>query len=81
MVDMDRPVVHFINILQAHFFVRKSFLCLDFGFERTFLQKMSTSNVARSFFLQKCSGSQLLFYQQNYAQLYKYTQLEVTPNF
>ena len=34
----------------------------------------------RSFYSQKCFGAQLLFNQQNYAQFYQYTQLEVTPN-
>ena len=34
-----------------------------------------------SFYAQKCCGAQLLFHQQNYAQLYQYAQLEVMPNF
>ncbi len=34
-----------------------------------------------SFYACKCSGSQLIFHQQYYAQLYQYTQLEVMPNF
>ena len=35
----------------------------------------------RSFYAPKCCGSQLLFHQQNYAQLYRYALLEVTLNF
>jgi hypothetical protein len=37
--------------------------------------------LTRSFSLQKWSGTQLQFHQQNYAQIYLYTQLEVTLNF
>jgi len=33
------PGVNFINILRAHF-VQKFFLCLEFGFEQTFIRKM-----------------------------------------
>jgi len=35
----------------------------------------------RSFYISKCSGAQLLFHQQSYAQLYHYTHLEVMHNF
>ncbi len=34
-----------------------------------------------SFYEQKSSGTQLLFHQQYYAQLYQWTQLEVIHNF
>jgi len=38
-----RDGVDFINILRAHFYMKvfwAAFLCLEFGFEQTFVQKM-----------------------------------------
>jgi len=40
------PIVNFINIYCKHtFFVQKFFLYLEFGFERTFVQKINAYNV------------------------------------
>jgi hypothetical protein len=37
--------------------------------------------IVNSFYAQKCFGAQVLFHQQHCAQLFQYTQLEVTPHF
>jgi len=39
------PGVNFINVLQAQIFLQTSFLCLEFGFEQTFVRKIHEENV------------------------------------